>query len=263
MGFDRRDVRRASLLSVNQPGFKCRFCNHTQLCIAANVESSADSANALFPLLLGHDGLDIGGDGSEKADFALGVMPDAQADSLIDEERRALAELEDQSDTGAKFDIIGDFRSRCTDWLESSFDDARLLFCGLDAAAHRSLLPLLYALVLQLAPAGAMLEVRVQSDTDAQPTRAKPGLIFDRTHGVVYTLEPDYFSHDCVPAQALLAKFGVVRHRWNKDGGIPLVLYTWMRYRKGVPLDVVRMLHARLYNGTNPTCGPGMLPQDL
>merc|ERR1711998_812409 len=118
--------------------------------------------------------------------------------------------------------------------------------CGLDAAAHKSVLPLLFALVLQLAPAGAMLEVRVQSGTDDQPTRTKPGIIFDRTHGIVYTLEPSYFSHDCVPAEALLAEFDVVQHRWNKDGGIPLPMSAWMRFRKDVPLDVVRMLQAML-----------------
>merc|ERR1712046_477749 len=101
-----------------------------------------------------------------------------------------------------------------------------------------------------------MLEVR----TDELPG-TEVGVVYDRTHRIVYTLEEGYFEDDIMHARAKRELFQVVRHQWAKDGGIPLQVYAWMRLRMGLPLEVVSMVQALLHDGTNLELGSGMLPR--
>ena len=271
---NRRDVRLASLQSVKYLDFDCQFCDHTRSEVCSH-------GLTMFPLMLGHDRVWVGGDGHLKADFAFGVMPNADADALIIEEERALAHLgeeEDEFDTRA-YDVVGDLRSRCVEWLENNFDDARVLCDAIDSGVHLGNLPLLFKLAQHLAPAGAQLELRFSQALVEDiwklnlPDRMHcgvrrvwgDGLCYDRTNGIVYTLCEDYFvdlsdySSALPEASVFLEEHPIVGRRWNKDGGIPRLMFAWMRFRKGVPVDVVRVMQKFLGLGTDEIDVPDFL----
>lgn len=241
------------MLSVQKVGplfGRCKFCPR-------EVTGSAPPASLkVFPLLLGHDDLEVGGDTTQKSDFALSVMPDAEASALIAEERAA---IEAASTEEVKFDIVNDYRTRCTDWLESHFNDARLLYRGFDAGDHAGALPLLFALARHLAPAGALLELRVPEELPEEAHPWDESLCYDRVHNVVYTLDPNYFLPRFSSARKLLSRFPVVARQWAKDGGISRLVYAWLRYRKGLPLDIVKELQVLVGNGTDQIVTPEYL----
>jgi len=183
------------------------------------------------------------------------VMPDARANALIAEERAALLAVLDAEAP----DVVNDFRARCTDWLVENFDDARLLYTGFDAAGHAGPLPLLFTLARLLAPAGALLELRVLCEPRKGRHPWEESLCYDRKHGIVYTLNEPYFSARCPSAAYMLCSAPVTVRRWAKDGGIPRLMYSWLRYRKELPLEVVQVVQELLDFGTDQMDVPELL----
>lgn len=220
-------------------------------------------APKFFPLLLQCDSCDLGGNGCESAELAFSIMPDAMAAELLQRQQVELSAVMDDEywDEDAVFQIGRYYECECQNWLESELDDSRLLSTGL-MPMHAGLMPLMFRLAQLLAPHGAVLELRVAP----RPTGDKlarleamrdPGLTVmvedswtdaaavDVTNQVVYTLAPDYFQRSCPPAAAFIEGKELVR-RWCKDGGIPPRAYAWLRFRRDLPLEVVRMVQARL-----------------
>ena len=141
MLFQRTDVRYSACQHV-QGRHRCKYCTEywfeTQKATRWDHQpfwpplETDGCQGKVFPLLLDHDGQDIGGDGSAKTDLALSIMPDAMADRLIQEQLDELDELEgdDEDEDGfeADFDVMAKYQDKCKAWLATELDDARLLF---------------------------------------------------------------------------------------------------------------------------------------
>ena len=101
MLFQRTDVRYSACQHV-QGRHRCKYCTEywfeTQKATRWDHQpfwpplETDGCQGKVFPLLLDHDGQDIGGDGSAKTDLALSIMPDAMADRLIQEQLDELDE---------------------------------------------------------------------------------------------------------------------------------------------------------------------------
>jgi hypothetical protein len=272
--FDRADVRWAAVQHLTlHPLGPCPFCRESWLkgdaFTAFSLTGQMDGVHEwrpglddgccgkVFPLLLGHDGQDVGSEGSEKAEFALGAMTAEQREALIDEERAQLAPLGNDADFDDEFEIILEYRERCKRWLERELDDARLLCAGLSYGTpgsddHDCMLPLTFKLAQLLAPPGSQLELRVNpavAGRTAFETSWRGSVCLDTTNHVAYTLDPEYFHPECRTAQAFLADAPTVVRRWAKDGGIPPLTFAWLRFRQGLPIEIVQLMQTHLLFG--------------
>jgi hypothetical protein len=272
MLFQRTDVRYSACQHV-QGRHRCKYCTEywfeTQKATRWDHQpfwpplETDGCQGKVFPLLLDHDGQDIGGDGSAKTDLALSIMPDAMADRLIQEQLDELDELEgdDEDEDGfeADFDVMAKYQDKCKAWLATELDDARLLFSGY-SLWHRGLMPLTVRLAQLLAPPGAILELRVTPRPSTPGVMRATGVsrgtpscvakeawesaaVVDVTNQIVYTLDAAYFSAQCKPAHQFIEGKETVR-RWLKDGGIPFAAYCWLRRR--LPLELMREIQAQL-----------------
>ena len=73
-------------------------------------------------------------------------------------------------------------------------------------------------------------------------------MVLDSVNKVVYTLDPRYWEdHDAgqLPPPAEMLKGKVRVRTWRKDGGVPFLLFAWLRLRRGWPLEMVRALQVR------------------
>ena len=151
MLFQRTDVRYSACQHV-QGRHRCKYCTEywfeTQKATRWDHQpfwpplETDGCQGKVFPLLLDHDGQDIGGDGSAKTDLALSIMPDAMADRLIQEQLDELDELEgdDEDEDGfeADFDVMAKYQDKCKAWLATELDDARLAVWRSPRRNHRS-----------------------------------------------------------------------------------------------------------------------------
>ena len=73
-------------------------------------------------------------------------------------------------------------------------------------------------------------------------------VVLDSVNRVVYTLDPRYWedSEDGsrLPPPCELLKGKVRVRAWRKDGGVPFLLFAWLRFRRSWPLELVRALQA-------------------
>jgi len=291
--FERTDVRFAAAQGV-QGRRGCKYCAEYFPNRKPGVNegagyyerwpiSSTDGCEGkLFPLLLSHDGQDVGGDGSQKTELAFSWMPDAMAAEMILEES---VRRDDASSNDENFDDDWEAerktQEQCKRWLTNELDDARLLYGG-DRLWH-PYMALTFKLAQILAPSGAILELRVRplsksSYLASLPAERRNNTLMewwwygkvDWTHGppdaignfqqvewyndadcvdvrnnVVYTLDPVYFTPDAPPAEEHVGDKVLVR-KWVKDGGIPPFVVGWLRFRKDLPLEVVRLVQSHL-----------------
>ena len=223
----------------------------------------------VFPLLLTHDRCDIGGEGSQKAQLAYALMPDEDALRLLNAQRAELqGPFEDETD---EFEVVRSYQEMCKEWLATNLNDARLLYAGQGSTRgiHCKLLPLTFKLAQLVAPVGAVLELRVTTpagkmsfpDPDqwfpradsarlsrlqsAQQEAWESAVVVDVARRIVYTLDCRYFESGC-PAAPELVQGKATVGRWVKDGGIPALIYAWLRLRCHLPCDVVGLIQAQL-----------------
>ncbi len=227
-----------------------------------------------LPLLLTSDGWEHGGEGYAKGEYALAVMPEAMRDGFLARERVLRAELaNDAADDDAIVDgyngITHELFDQCLAWLRTGFDDARLLYSGLDGWLRDSFMPLLLKLAQLLAPAGAVLQLWVTKPPVEMARHAqrahnfafaswRSAVVLDTSTRVLYTLSSAYWEPGrCLPAAEQLRGKVLVRE-WRKDGGMPFLFVAWLRFRKDLPLDLIRLLQQHTL-GTDAMCTPGWL----
>jgi hypothetical protein len=257
--FERTDVRYAACQHICGRNC-CKYCSEYwfvgELKLGCWPPLDTDGCEGkVFPLLLSHDGQEVGGDGSEKAPLGLSIMPDSDAQQLVREQNEELTQLLDNFGQGAdeddefdmKYEVVRKYQDKCIAWLATELDDARLLYSG--GGWHEDLMPLTVRLAQLLAPPGAILELRVQppdeADRDSRSVERawESAVVVDVTNKVVYTLSTSYFKLLCEPAPKVVEGKEIVR-RWLKDGGIPPVVYVWLRRR--LPVELVREVQALL-----------------
>jgi len=269
--FQLPDVQRAAVQHVRGQ-WQCRYCSERWPPPEENVELTGSNCIPPFPLLLDHSGWDVGSDGDHRAEIAFAAMPSALRSRLIAEEAEALAEVEAEDEDErmeAQANIEMDYRDRCFDWLRSELDDARLLY----SFYHPHMLPLLFRLATLLAPIGAVLELRVtehagmmtmtemqaasrseRSTRRAQQLAWKSAVCYDTRHHVVYSLDARYFKPrgEWTAADALapdLQGARVTVRRWVRNGGTDGTLCGWLRFRRGMPLEVLQLIQRHLALG--------------
>jgi hypothetical protein len=193
---------------------------------------------------------------------------------MVLEERARLDENEEDW-----WDAERKIEEQCKRWLTNELDDARLLYGG-DREWH-PYMALTFKLAQILAPSGAILELRVRALSKSSylaslPAERRNSLMgylwwegkVDWTHSppdaidfrqewyndadrvdvrnnVVYTLDPVYFTPEAPPAKEHLGDKVLVR-KWVKDGGIPPFVVGWLRFRKSLPVEVVRLVQNHL-----------------